>query len=166
MEPAEIGRKLGALAAQIRNCTKCPLHASRTVAVPAAGKPSAAVMIIGEAPGKEENISGRPFVGAAGRFLDQVLADNGLRREDLFITNVVKCRPPGNRVPRREEIETGTTRYLFEQITLHNPLVVIIAADFTPRHMCHSWLEYSPRAVGQNTGENSGRGLRPRLLRA
>ena len=91
MAREKIGQKLAALASQIRHCTKCSLHASRTVAVPGEGKPSAKVMIIGEAPGREEDASGRPFVGAAGRFLNQVLASNGLRREDLFITNIVKC---------------------------------------------------------------------------
>jgi DNA polymerase len=117
---------MDALAAQIRDCTKCPLHASRTVAVPGEGKPSAKVMIIGEAPGRDEDASGQPFVGAAGRFLNQVLTGNGLRREDLFITNIVKCRPPGNRAPKKDEVEACTAHYLFTQIALINPRLIML----------------------------------------
>jgi uracil-DNA glycosylase family 4 len=125
------------LAAQIRGCKKCPLHASRTVAVPGEGQPSAKVMIIGEAPGREEDASGQPFVGAAGRFPNQVLAGSGLRREDLFITNVVKCRPPNNRVPRKNEVETCTTHYLFRQIALLNPrLIMLLGAVAANNHDC------------------------------
>jgi uracil-DNA glycosylase family 4 len=97
---------LEALAAQIRICTKCPLHESRTLAVPGDGKPSAKVMIIGEAPGREEDESGHPFVGSAGRYLDHVLEGTGLDRDDFFITNIVKCRPPKNRAPKRNEVDT------------------------------------------------------------
>jgi len=126
MAREKIGQKLAALATQIRTCTKCPLHASRTVVVPGEGKPSAKVMIIGEAPGREEDASGRPFVGAAGRFLNQVLTGNDLRREDLFITNIVKCRPPGNRAPKRDEVEICTTHYLFTQISLIDPRLIML----------------------------------------
>ncbi|HEX4950156.1 MAG TPA: uracil-DNA glycosylase, partial [Blastocatellia bacterium] len=91
---------LADLAAQIRVCTKCPLHQSRTNAVPGDGKVKAKVMLIGEAPGRDEDESGHPFVGAAGRFLDQLLADSNIQRTDFFITNTVKCRPPQNRTPR------------------------------------------------------------------
>jgi uracil-DNA glycosylase family 4 len=119
-------RQLETLAAQIRVCVRCPLHASRTVAVPGDGKPSAKVMIIGEAPGREEDESGHPFVGAAGRFLHQVLVGSGLSRENLFITNIVKCRPPGNRTPKKGEVETCTSHYLFEQIALINPQLIML----------------------------------------
>jgi DNA polymerase len=118
--------KLNALAAQIRVCTKCPLHASRTVAVPGEGSPAARVMIIGEGPGKEEDQTGRPFVGSAGRFLDHVLEGTALDRADFFITNIVKCRPPQNRTPRKIEVETCTSNYLFEQIELINPRLVML----------------------------------------
>src|SRR5688500_19783263 len=116
--------KLEAIADTIRGCTKCPLWESRTNAVPGDGKYTSKVMIIGEAPGKEEDESGHPFVGSAGRFLNHVLEGTGLERGDFFITNTVKCRPPKNRVPRKIEVGTCTANYLFEQIELLNPKLV------------------------------------------
>ena len=118
--------RLEELAAQIRVCTRCPLHETRTLAVPGDGKFSARVMIIGEAPGKEEDESGHPFVGSAGRYLDHVLEGTGLDRTDFFITNTVKCRPPKNRTPKRIEVGTCTANYLFEQIELVNPRLVML----------------------------------------
>ena len=118
--------RLEQLAAQIRICTKCALHAWRTKAVPGDCSPSAKVMIIGEAPGKEEDESGHAFVGAAGRFLNHVLQETGFDRGDFFITNVVKCRPPGNRTPKKDEIDTCTALYLFEQIKLVNPRLIVL----------------------------------------
>ncbi len=126
MAKSKRGKRLEELAAQIRVCTKCPLWESRTNAVPGDGKPDAKVMIIGEAPGREEDESGHPFVGAAGRFLDHVLEGTGLDRSDFFITNTVKCRPPKNRTPRKLEIETCTSNYLFEQIELVNPKLIML----------------------------------------
>jgi uracil-DNA glycosylase family 4 len=111
------------LAARIRTCTKCPLHASRTVAVPGKGKPSAAVVLIGEGPGREEDRTGQPF---AGRLLNRVLRATGFERKDLFITNLVKCRPPNNRLPKRAEIDTCTQHYLFKQIELVNPRFIVL----------------------------------------
>jgi uracil-DNA glycosylase family 4 len=121
-----VQKELDRLAAQIRRCTRCPLHESRTNAVPGEGKPAARVMLIGEAPGRDEDASGRPFVGAAGRFLDQVLAGTGLTRSDLFITNIVKCRPPKNRPPRKLEIDTCTSHYLFAQIERIDPRLIVL----------------------------------------
>jgi len=118
--------RLEELAQQVRVCIKCPLHKSRTLAVPGDGKPTAKVMIIGEAPGREEDESGRPFVGPAGRFLDRVLEGSGINREDLFITNIVKCRPPNNRKPKKLEIDTCTENYLFEQVELINPKLIML----------------------------------------
>lgn len=126
MSIAKTAKRLEELAAQIRVCLKCPLHESRTLAVPGDGQPSAQVMIIGEAPGREEDASGHPFVGSAGGFLNQVLAGSGLSREDFFITNTVKCRPPQNRVPKKGEIDTCTSHYLFEQIELINPKLIML----------------------------------------
>jgi uracil-DNA glycosylase len=123
------------LAFEIRTCTKCPLHESRKIAVPGSGKRRAKVMIIGEAPGKEEDESGHPFVGSAGRFLDNVLEGTGLNREDFFITNTVKCRPPKNRVPKRLEIETCTSNYLFEQIELINPKLIVLLGGVAAKTM-------------------------------
>ena len=127
--------RLEALAAQIRVCTKCPLCQSRTPAVPGDGKTSARVMLIGEAPGREEDETGHPFVGAAGRFLDQVLEGTGINRDDLFITNIVKCRPPNNRTPRAGEVETCTSNYLFEQIELINPALIMLLGGVAAKKM-------------------------------
>lgn len=119
-------RRLEEMGQEIRTCVKCPLHESRTIAVPGDGKSNARAMIIGEAPGREEDESGHPFVGATGRFLNDVMEGSGIDREDFFITNTVKCRPPKNRTPRKLEIETCTTNYLFEQIELVNPKLVML----------------------------------------
>ena len=126
MAKSKKAQRLEELAGQIRVCTRCPLHESRTLAVPGDGKASAKVMMIGEAPGKEEDESGHPFVGATGRFLNQVLAGTGIDRADFFITNTVKCRPPANRTPKRMEVETCTAHYLSEQIALINPRLVVL----------------------------------------
>ncbi len=126
MAKSKRAARLEELAEQIRVCIKCPLHESRTIAVPGDGKSTAKVMIIGEAPGKDEDASGHPFVGAAGRFLNSVLEGTGIDRNDLFITNIVKCRPPKNRTPKRLEIETCTSNYLFEQIELVNPKLIML----------------------------------------
>jgi uracil-DNA glycosylase len=119
-------QRLEELAKQIRVCVKCPLHESRTIAVPGDGKPSAKLMIVAEAPGKEEDETGHPFVGASGRFLNSVLEGTGIKREDFFITNTVKCRPPKNRTPKRLEVDTCTSNYLFEQIQLVNPKLIML----------------------------------------
>lgn len=126
MTKGEKAERLEALAAQIRVCTKCPLHQSRTLAVPGEGKASAKVMLIGEGPGREEDQTGHPFVGASGRFLDQVLEGTDINRADLFITNIVKCRPPQNRTPKVGEVNTCTSNYLFEQIELLNPKLIVL----------------------------------------
>lgn len=119
-------KQLEELDAQVRTCTRCPLYQSRTLAVPGEGKSNARFMIIGEAPGKKEDESGRPFVGNSGKFLDHVLADTGFSRADFFITNICKCRPPGNRTPRVREIETCTSLYLFKQMALINPELIVL----------------------------------------
>jgi DNA polymerase len=119
-------KQLELLAEQIRGCVKCPLHTSRTHAVPGDGPPSAQVMIIGEGPGRDEDASGHPFVGAAGRFLDSVLEGTGIDRSDLFITNTVKCRPPKNRTPKKGEVDTCTSEYLFAQIELVDPELIVL----------------------------------------
>ncbi|HYE31521.1 MAG TPA: uracil-DNA glycosylase [Methylomirabilota bacterium] len=122
-------RKLEELAARIRVCPECPLCASRTIAVPGDGSPSARVMIIGEAPGKDEDKTGHPFVGSAGRYLDHLLEGTDIQRSIFFITNLVKCRPPANRVPKALEVDTCTTLYLSRQIALINPeLIVLLGA--------------------------------------
>ena len=99
---------------------------SRTLAVPGEGDARAEFMIIGEAPGKDEDKSGHPFVGSAGRYLDHVLEGTGIQRSDFFITNIVKCRPPSNRAPKANEIETCIGLYLTEQIELIDPKLIVL----------------------------------------
>jgi len=127
--------RLEALATQIRGCVQCPLHATRTKAVPGEGTPSARVMLIGEAPGRDEDQRGQPFVGAAGRFLDEMLAGSGVNRDDLFITNTVKCRPENNRPPRKREVDTCTSLYLFEQIELINPALIMLLGSVATKKL-------------------------------
>jgi len=112
------------LVEEIMRCTRCVLHRYRRNPVPGEGPLDADVMVVGEAPGKKEDETGRPFVGPAGRLLDRLLGLAGLRREEVYITNVVKCRPPGNRDPRPEEVE-ACLPYLRRQIRLIRPGLVI-----------------------------------------
>lgn len=135
MAKSKRAERLEELAEQIRVCTKCPLWESRTLAVPGDGPARAKVMIIGEAPGREEDESGHPFVGATGRFLDHVLEGTGIDRKDFFITNTVKCRPPKNRTPRTPEVETCTSNYLFEQIELINPRLIVLLGIVAAKRM-------------------------------
>jgi uracil-DNA glycosylase family 4 len=123
---ADVVQRLAELDAKIRVCVQCPLHKSRTLAVPGEGKATAPVMIIGEAPGRNEDQTGRPFVGSSGKYLDSVLAGTGFDRTDFFITNIVKCRPPSNRIPKANEVKTCTSLYLFEQISLINPRLIML----------------------------------------
>lgn len=113
------------IAQQVSACTKCDLYKGRTHAVPGEGPTHAEIMFIGEGPGANEDKQGRPFVGASGKFLDQLLAQAGVTRAEVWITNVVKCRPPGNRDPKLDEIETCTTNYLENQIKIVNPSIIV-----------------------------------------
>src|SRR5262245_24696151 len=92
-------------------------------------------MLIGEAPGREEDESGHPFVGAAGRFLDQVLEGTGIKRNDLFITNIVKCRPPKNRAPKVNEVDTCVSNYLLKQIELIDPVMIALLGGVAARKL-------------------------------
>jgi len=121
---------LRAIAAQVAACTTCPLHRGRYKTVPGEGDPDATVMFIGEAPGWHENQQGRPFVGPAGKFLDQLLASVRLRREQVFIANVVKCRPPENRDPEPEEI-AACSDFLNRQIQAINPPVIVTLGRYS-----------------------------------
>lgn len=112
------------VAEEVRTCTKCPLSKSRTHAVPGEGQPNAELMFVGEGPGYNEDRQGRPFVGAAGHFLNEMLESVNLERKDVFITNVVKCRPPQNRDPRPDEIE-ACSEYLERQLRLIKPKVLV-----------------------------------------
>ena len=121
---------LNKIALEVNQCTKCDLHYSRKFGVPGEGPPDAEIMFIGEGPGFHENEQGRPFVGAAGLFLDELLEGIGLRRKDVFIGNVVKCRPPGNRDPQTNELE-ACSPFLDRQIQIINPKVIVTLGRFS-----------------------------------
>ena len=121
---------LDELRVQVESCRRCPLCDGRTQTVFGVGNPHARVMFIGEAPGKNEDLQGEPFVGAAGHYLNELLGCAGLRREDVFIANVLKCRPPGNRDPRPEENQTCTP-FLREQTRTIDPEVLVTLGKFS-----------------------------------
>lgn len=113
-------------------CTRCPLHESRDKVVFGSGNPDADLMFVGEAPGAEEDRTGLPFVGRSGRLLDQLLAEIGITRAEVFIANVVKCRPPDNRDPARTEIEACKS-YLERQVQLIEPRLVCTLGNFATK---------------------------------
>ena len=113
-------------------CTACDLADTRHSVVFGVGDPNARVMFIGEAPGKNEDLQGEPFVGAAGRLLDELLADIGIVRSEVYIANVLKCRPPGNRDPRPDEIDS-CKGYLRSQIRMIKPEVVVTLGNFATK---------------------------------
>ncbi len=121
---------LGDLAKEVSICTRCPLAQGRTKAVPGDGPESASIMFVGEGPGFHEDQQGKPFVGAAGQFLTELLQSIGLKREEVYITNVVKCRPPGNRDPQPEEIEACRS-YLDRQIAIIQPKVIVTLGRYS-----------------------------------
>ena len=116
----EKARLLEELAAEIKVCPKCRLSETRTHAVPGEGSANARIMFVGEGPGENEDKTGRPFVGQAGKLLNKLLEEAGIEREDVFISNIVKCRPPGNRVPAADEVE-ACNDYLMAQIAITEP---------------------------------------------
>jgi DNA polymerase len=116
---------LPGLSRAVHDCRLCPLGSTRMHAVPGVGPADARIMIVGEAPGQNEDLQGEPFVGAAGKLLDQLLRGIGLSRADVFITNILKCRPPGNRDPQPSEAE-ACSPYLEQQLRLIRPEVVLI----------------------------------------
>ncbi len=126
MTDSERGTALEAIAAEIRTCTRCRLHEGRAKTVPGEGNPETEVVFVGEGPGRDENQAGRPFVGASGRLLTELIESIGWSRDDVFITNVVKCWPPGNRDPQPDEIE-ACAPYLRRQLEVLDPAVVVTA---------------------------------------
>lgn len=126
------------IAGEVNSCSMCSLHVGRKNAVPGEGPANAELLFIGEGPGFHENEQGRPFVGAAGKFLEELLAIIDLKREDVFICNVVKCRPPGNRDPQADEIDACSS-YLERQINAINPKAIITLGRF-------SMAQYFPKA--------------------
>jgi uracil-DNA glycosylase family 4 len=129
---------LTAVASEVRACTRCPLHRGRTQAVPGEGNPISDVLLVGEGPGAREDATGRPFVGPAGQLLSELLGTLGWAREDVFIANVVKCRPPGNRDPEPAEIE-ACSGYLDRQEGALDPAVIVTLGR-------HSLQRYLPGA--------------------
>jgi uracil-DNA glycosylase family 4 len=132
--PDALTRKtaLGAFAAEVAGCTKCRLAAGRTNVVFGVGDPNADLMFVGEAPGFHEDKQGHPFVGQAGKLLDRLLEGIGLSRDMVYVANVLKCRPPGNRDPQPDEIETCES-HLFRQIELIEPKLVATLGNFATK---------------------------------
>ena len=120
--------KLDSIAENIKVCEKCELCKTRTKAVPGKGNFDADVIFVGEAPGRNEDMHGEPFVGAAGKRLDMILEDTGIDREDVYITNIVKCRPPKNRVPSKQE-EEACNDFIKQEIEIINPKIICIMGN-------------------------------------
>jgi DNA polymerase len=132
MSDVNTTEELSRLAEQASSCTACGLAATRTHVVFGDGTPRARVMFVGEGPGRNEDLQGLPFVGAAGQLLNRLLSEIGLERSDAYIANVVKCRPPGNRDPRPDEI-AACKGYLADQIRLVDPMVVMTLGNFATK---------------------------------
>jgi uracil-DNA glycosylase family 4 len=130
LEEKSSGDSLDLIAEEVRTCPRCELARTRTNAVPGAGNPNARVMLVGEAPGQWEDRQGEPFVGNAGKFLNELLSRAGLERKDVFITNVVKCRPPSNRDPLPDEI-AACAPYLDRQISVIDPDVIVTLGRYS-----------------------------------
>ncbi len=132
-----MSRTLAEVAAEASTCTRCSLAESRTQVVFGVGNPDADLLFIGEAPGFHEDKQGEPFVGAAGQLLTRMLGGIGLRREDVYITNVLRCRPPGNRDPLPDEIESCTP-WLIETISIVQPVVVVTLGNFATKFVLNT----------------------------
>jgi DNA polymerase len=129
--------ELEKLAEQVCQCRKCPLGSLRTNAVPGEGAPNAQIMFVGEGPGADEDAQGRPFVGRAGKLLDKIIAACGLKRGEVWIGNILKCRPPENRDPRPEEI-VACLPYLQRQIELINPEIIVALGAHAARTLLNT----------------------------
>jgi uracil-DNA glycosylase len=125
-DPVPQNESLESIKNKVIHCILCDLSVTRKNAVPGSGSLSKKLILIGEAPGKNEDETGIPFVGGAGKILDQALVNAGIARKDTFITNVVKCRPPNNRIPTEEEIKICTDHYLKKEIHIISPKVICI----------------------------------------
>lgn len=128
---------LAELAVPCRVCTACRLAETRTKVVFGEGDPDARLMIVGEGPGEDEDRSGRPFVGRAGQLLDRILEAAGIPRESVFITNMVKCRPPGNRNPQPDEVE-ACNHWLLDQIRLIRPQVIVTLGNVPTQYFLNT----------------------------
>ncbi len=144
---------LAALEAEVQACTACGLCQGRTHAVPGEGSLDSVVMFVGEGPGQEEDRQGRPFVGRSGQLLTRMLQEVGIARESVYVTNVVKCRPPGNRDPLPGEI-ASCRDFLERQIALINPRIVVTLGRFSMQR----WLPGEKITRTQGKARNIGRG--------
>ena len=122
----------------IRQCKECPLGMSRIKAVPGEGPANARIVLIGEAPGAQEDETGRPFVGRSGQLLTRLLEDAGISREEVYITSILKCRPPNNRTPKKSEVEVCRP-YLEQQIALIDPKVVVLLGGVAISSIIGPW---------------------------
>ena len=125
------------LESEVKNCTKCSLHKSRTQTVFGCGNKNSDWLFIGEAPGKDEDLKGEPFVGRAGRLLNEIIFSIGLRREDIYIANILKCRPPNNRDPSSKEINRCSS-YLEQQIKMISPKIIIAVGKIAAQNLLGS----------------------------
>jgi DNA polymerase len=150
---ATVAEQLLELDAQVKSCTECDLHRGRKNTVFGKGNPAAGVMFIGEGPGREEDLKGEPFVGRSGQLLTKMIAAIGLERADVYITNIVKCRPPENRDPQESEVRC-CERYLAVQIGLIKPRIICLLSrntrprDISPRRVVEK-PEFQERRVGR-----------------
>ncbi|MBN2182959.1 MAG: uracil-DNA glycosylase [Sedimentisphaerales bacterium] len=146
MAVAEKASELEKIAEQTRQCRLCDLGSSRTNAVPGDGNPNARIMFIGEAPGADEDAQGKPFVGRAGQLLDKIIAACGLKRSEVYIGNILKCRPPENRDPRAEEI-ISCLPYLQKQIEIIEPEIIVALGAHAARTLLDT-----TKSIGQLRG--------------
>jgi uracil-DNA glycosylase family 4 len=146
VKTADAASALEAIDAEVRQCCKCGLGSTRTNGVPGEGSPNARIMFVGEAPGADEDAQGRPFVGRAGQLLDKIIAACGLKREEVFIGNILKCRPPDNRDPRPEEI-ISCLPYLQRQIEAIKPEIIVALGAHAARTLLDT-----PKSIGQLRG--------------
>ncbi len=144
---ASVATELEKIADEVRQCRKCDLGSQRTNAVSGEGNPNARILFVGEGPGADEDAQGRPFVGRAGKLLDKIIAACGLKRSDIFIANILKCRPPGNRDPRTDEI-INCFPYLQRQIEIINPEIIVALGAPAARTLLNT-----NKSIGQLRGQ-------------
>ncbi len=147
MTDAEKAAELEKIAEEVHQCRKCGLGSLRTNAVPGEGNPNSRIMFVGEGPGADEDAQGRPFVGRAGQLLDKVIVAMGLKRSEVFIGNILKCRPPENRDPRADEI-ISCLPYLQRQIEIINPEIIVALGAHAARTLLNT-----TKSIGQLRGQ-------------
>jgi uracil-DNA glycosylase family 4 len=147
MTTAEKAAELEKIAEEVKQCCKCDLGSTRTNAVPGEGNPNARIMFVGEGPGADEDAQGRPFVGRAGQLLDKIITACGLKRSDVYIGNILKCRPPDNRDPRADEI-ISCLPFLQRQIEIINPEIIVALGAHAARTLLNT-----TKSIGQLRGQ-------------